>query len=604
MLLKAISEENMETNITNIENNAEEIVVFDASSGISEEEQRIILMEIDGIASKNRLNPTKKDLNVKAKKKGVGFPIFVNIIAILLLAGGIYALYFLHQRDILSFQSSALYTGAERALIRDIRRETYNLLSLKDNEIAGFLTKLAEIDRQLQTFQQYMDRRLQEREAELRAIIRQEVEAEQIRLIDEELPEAIIVERINTFEEQREIWLDSQLILFRQQLEGERQDLEIQLQALKEEYSIHIAQLQRERFQILENARIKEENLQAQLMEKGRELSAMYEQNKINVAYDELLRLNNQQEQFALIEMELSGFYVSINEQVKNRDFESARNTLRAMVEFINTPSLQNIIQMQTRKGYYIASINILSELISDVLERTPSQETFVQKQSEQNSEYTKVIENLIAQNKALEETIAKRDQTIANFETERSQTLANINTNNTSTQTVNNLRTQNANLQRTIAERDSTINNLKTQNTTLQQTVTARDRNINELQSQNNALQRNSVTQTDTINSLRSQNASLQQYFNSLQSQGSNFQQTLAERDSTINSVRSQNASLQQTLVDRENVINTIRAQNATLQQIVTTHENTISDLRSQNASLSQTLGQLREAIRVLGDQ
>ena len=64
MLLKAISEENMETNITNIENNAEEIVVFDASSGISEEEQRIILMEIDGIASKNRLNPTKKDLNV------------------------------------------------------------------------------------------------------------------------------------------------------------------------------------------------------------------------------------------------------------------------------------------------------------------------------------------------------------------------------------------------------------------------------------------------------------------------------------------------------------------------------------------------------------
>jgi len=69
-------------------------IVFDAKSGISEEEQREILAKINNIAEKNRLSLSEgegksKKTRFKAKKSGGRFPVIVNIIAFSALAAGL-----------------------------------------------------------------------------------------------------------------------------------------------------------------------------------------------------------------------------------------------------------------------------------------------------------------------------------------------------------------------------------------------------------------------------------------------------------------------------------------------------------------------------------
>jgi uncharacterized coiled-coil protein SlyX len=105
-------------------------IVFDAKSGISEEEQREILAKIDNIAEKNRLSLAEgegkgKKARFKAKKSGGRFPVIVNVIAFAALAGGLILLISMQGKtDARIRTGTRVYNVAERALIEEIRKET------------------------------------------------------------------------------------------------------------------------------------------------------------------------------------------------------------------------------------------------------------------------------------------------------------------------------------------------------------------------------------------------------------------------------------------------------------------------------------------------
>ncbi|MCL2473136.1 MAG: hypothetical protein FWF26_05600, partial [Treponema sp.] len=118
------------------------VVIFDTSSGISLEEQEEILAGINAMASGNRLAP--EAAAVEAKKKGFLFPLFVNIGALVVLGLGLSLLFFLHGRDDQSIRENSTILGlTERKMIQEIRRETSQLLSEKENEINAILSKLS-----------------------------------------------------------------------------------------------------------------------------------------------------------------------------------------------------------------------------------------------------------------------------------------------------------------------------------------------------------------------------------------------------------------------------------------------------------------------------
>jgi len=128
-------------------------IVFDAKSGISEEEQREILAKIDSITEKNRLSlaedgrDERKKQRFKAKKSGGRFPVIVNIIAFAVLAGGLIFLSSMQWKtDAQVRTGTKVYNNVERALIEEIRKETLSLLEAKDREISLLISKHGEID--------------------------------------------------------------------------------------------------------------------------------------------------------------------------------------------------------------------------------------------------------------------------------------------------------------------------------------------------------------------------------------------------------------------------------------------------------------------------
>jgi uncharacterized protein YoxC len=121
-------------------------IVFDAKSGISEEEQREILAKINNIAEKNRLSLSEggqgksETPRFKAKKSGVRFPVIVIIIAFAALAGGLTLLSSMQWKTDTQVRTGAkVYNNVERALIEEIRRETQSEASAN---AAGELERL------------------------------------------------------------------------------------------------------------------------------------------------------------------------------------------------------------------------------------------------------------------------------------------------------------------------------------------------------------------------------------------------------------------------------------------------------------------------------
>ena len=84
--------------------------LLDEKSGISKEDQQEILQEIEKVSQESRISVTPETMAIRAVKKGFLFPLLVNILFAVLLAGGGYALYYLFQRGetILMEEGSAI----------------------------------------------------------------------------------------------------------------------------------------------------------------------------------------------------------------------------------------------------------------------------------------------------------------------------------------------------------------------------------------------------------------------------------------------------------------------------------------------------------------
>jgi chromosome segregation ATPase len=409
-------------------------IEFDTSSGIPEAEQRDILAGIESITVKNRLSLSEeqKDLLVKgkirAKRGGLRFPLIVNITALVLLAAAIFILYTFHNKDEAEIREGrTIYNSAERALIREIRRETARELEEKEKEIYLIASKLTGVDAELQ-----------------------------------------------------------ELYSNNQELTAEQRAIEQNLHRLQEEYRGSLGLLQNERSQILEASRVREAGLRTQLEERTSELTAVSEQNR--AARAELERLSSDQEKTAAIEAQLSARYATAAAQIFMDKLSDGRDSLAKIREFLNTPSFQSVPTFQLRKELYLASVDALERMINKTNETENAlaegnaaigeyekQVADLQSQrTRREEEAAKLSRDLTA---AESRTAALQDQVSSQQRTlnERDSAIANLQSEKTT-------------LTQQVTARDSTIANLQSERTALTQTVTARENTINELRSENTA--------------------------------------------------------------------------------------------------------------------
>jgi|GEM_PF-614751 len=682
-------------------------MVFDTASGISAEEQQEILVHINGIAERNRQSLAAETEDgkgagkrLKAKKNGGLFPILVNFFAIAALAGGLYALYSLQdEAGIQARQGIRVFNPMERTIIDEIRRETSDMLGVKDMEIAIITHFLAEVEAQMEliadseiltpeqlaTYGQLMERQerlrmelaqaqegrsrilneahIQEAVVQAQFNTRIQIETqmqefvaigevpppeklaahEQLRSQQEAFHEALAMAReerslILSETRAREAELQAQLdahASIEAQLRGliaggvaltpEQQAAHEQLRSQQEELSEALALAWDERSLILDEARMREAELQAQLNVRIHDLAphSHTPDPELEAVLDEFARLSMDQTQAERAETMIAGLFASARRQIAENRFHEAEETILSLRVILNDPIFQVSRAAQPRREFYVHATDTLEELLTRYSLANEAIRTGVlPPDRDAEIRLEQEIARLMGELEAMENTINTMGATeadLAQFVAQLENTIGNLQSTNAT------LNSQVGILQQESATLNSQVGTLQQESITLNSQVGTLQQESATLNSQMGILQQENTTLNSQVGTLQQESATLNSQVGTLQQENTVLNSqvgTLQQENATLNS---QMATLQresvtldsQMALQQENAtlnsqVNTLQQENATLNSQVDTLRTDINrqaqlaenlrqdvqSLRTTNMSLSNQLNQLRDAL------
>lgn len=349
--------------------------------GISAEDQREIMLEIEKVAGENRIAVSDGLFDFKARKNGALFPIAVNLVGILLLAGGIASLLWIFrsgEQELL--ERGRAVVAAESRLIEEIRRETEAQLAEKDGEIASIQSRLQEIDAERTALIGNIEAELAQRETALRQELDAELEAERERLRALNLTEEEIELRLASFAEVKEREFSQRLDQFVRQAEAEQERLAQELNAREAEFNQSLAQANQERETLMQESA---ERLSALQEEYEAELAAG--QAELDETQAELARLGREQERESMLRGQIRGLYQTASTALRQGNHDLARNRLRDLRSLLNEDAVLRVPALRDQRPVDLILIDSLESLIrfderfgSEEAERRLAQGTLV----------------------------------------------------------------------------------------------------------------------------------------------------------------------------------------------------------------------------------
>ncbi len=328
----------------------------DETNVFPEEEKRGILAEIDRIVAENKFNVTPQSFTVSTKRTGARFPLLVNLIALAVLAGGVYAMLELYREEEQIIRSGGgVVLTTESRLIAELQRRTDEQLQQKEQEISAIQVRLAEVQSERSAIEAEIEQRVQELERELRAEMDAELEAERQRLINEGLSEEEIERLLRDFERRRLAELRAEVEAYREALERRQQENTQALAMLEIELSRSLEERRRERTALIEDARLRESELRARYEER---LASRSEEAA--TAQRQLGELEQLRERESLVQHQITGYYQRIRGVIAASDYAAASQTINQFREFLNQDAVRSLPMMQNR---YDAEQYILESL-------------------------------------------------------------------------------------------------------------------------------------------------------------------------------------------------------------------------------------------------
>ena len=341
-------------------------IQFDSEAGISKEDQKDVLQEIENVVTKNRIVTTPEDFIVKANKRGVLFPVLVVISAVAALGIGGSAFYFLFQRGESQIKRGAVGTiTAEGQLIQAVRREANGKILEKNQEINTIQGRLADIDKQRQDLQSNMDSKVSQKELQLRAQMASALEAEKERLQKEGLSKQAIALRMQQLEAQRASQLQHAMDAFKKEAEGARLQAEQNLKTMQQEFSANLAKANTDRQQAILDAQKRELDLKGQFAQKTQSLEATSAQ-----ATQALNTLVAQREKEDLVTGQLVGLYTGVRDQIAHADYTQALASLQSLREFVNRSDVVVLPALAKRHDVDLFVIDSLANLVQTEIQK------------------------------------------------------------------------------------------------------------------------------------------------------------------------------------------------------------------------------------------
>ncbi|MDR2783533.1 MAG: hypothetical protein LBB48_06830 [Treponema sp.] len=296
--------------------NASELSAKDATektparnAGISADDTKEIEAQIAELALKNRI--ILQDDMGKPLKKEMAFPIAVNLALFCVASVVLFFLAHYFNRQESGIGRSSAFSSVEGELINQLREDSENIISGKEQEIAVVREELNALERQRQRELANFDAQLEAREATFLEQARRDREAEQARLATQGLSQAEINERLRNFERDR-------MEQYQRQLAEERNVILKDFEQRESQYHDSIRALNDER-------RIVQTEIQRQ-----REISLQMEEANVSVqqeleqAQADMRRMREAQQRTANEETLIVELFNKIQGDFQSRQFETA----------------------------------------------------------------------------------------------------------------------------------------------------------------------------------------------------------------------------------------------------------------------------------------
>ncbi|TVR30096.1 MAG: hypothetical protein EA404_13690 [Spirochaetaceae bacterium] len=337
----------------------------DDTSSLPEQERREILSEIDRIAADNKIMVTPQTFDFRARRGGARFPILVNVIAMALLAAGVYAMLHLYRQEDQSVRAGGgIAVATESRLIGELRRQTEQQLQQKEQQISEIRAQLAAVQSERGEIEAGIEERVRVLEAELRIQLDEEIEAERQRLISEGLSEAEIERLLRDFERRRLAELRAQVEAYRAELQREQQENARALALLEVELSRSLDETRRERSSLLEDARRRETELRTRYEER---IARQSEQ--VAAAQQQLAELEQQREREIQLQRQITGYYDRIRSAIAASDYAEASQTIAQFRTYLDQDNIRALPMMQSRRQAELYALESLARLVEPQLE-------------------------------------------------------------------------------------------------------------------------------------------------------------------------------------------------------------------------------------------
>jgi hypothetical protein len=327
------------------------VIAFDPKSGISQEDQKDIVQNIDHIMQSSKIKVSPDLFRIKAQKKGVGFPFFVNVAGIVILAAGVFVLWFFFQQNEAKIASGEGGGGSEalREILATQKQQAEEALKKKNEEILGIQSSLDKVNGDLSSLKENMSSEIAAKENDIKTKYDQELEAERKKLIAAGAASGEVDRKLRELQEAQNKQLQAEMVAFKRDMEARTQERERALLDQQRQFNTRLESATNDRKKL--SAAYEEE-----LRKSEEQLGEETRRNRLLAA---------QKEKFDLIDQQIVGFYRLIQEDIGAAQYPSARKRLQDLRDYLVQPAIMAIPEVARRSEVEAFVIDSLESLIA-----------------------------------------------------------------------------------------------------------------------------------------------------------------------------------------------------------------------------------------------
>lgn len=327
---------------------------------IPETEREKIYDEIDRVVASKRLKIQEDTFSFTPIQSDIKLPVIVNITAFLLIAGlSIFFLVYFKQAETHIVAKTENVTTSESRLIEALKAESEQQLGEKEKEIKNIHGKLESMRLEQEKLISDSLEKASMLEAELRESYENTLEEERRKLQSEGLSAESVEQKLQDFEASKQVEFQEQIDSMRKQLEGERLAKEVALNNLITGYEKNLEMAKATLLAIEEELKQQYSKKEQQFTEKAQQL-----ESERNTAIAKLLRFDELRKQEQLVINQIISMYTSINDSIKNNQYDKSLESLNNLENFINRENVTDLPAVLYRRGTDIFMIQSLRKLV------------------------------------------------------------------------------------------------------------------------------------------------------------------------------------------------------------------------------------------------